>query len=274
MPTKRLAFFDYDLNEFHADHFLALLRGPLAERGFIVSSCFGLQDAPSREWAKKHNVPYAADLADLDKNSDFLIILAPDNAEQHERIAELTLPFGKPTFIDKTFAPDFATAERIFALADRYRAPVIGGSSLRYTEELNALKREDVISLQVWGGGRVYDIYLAHPLEMIVATMGAEVIAALREGDDRYAQLHIRYSGGRSANMFMSLPTPCAYYAMSTTPAEVKFHKIKSDFFRRQMTDILDFFERGEPTIDRRETLTLQWLRDVALGAAGEWRRR
>jgi hypothetical protein len=43
------------------------------------------------------------------------------------------LPFGKTTFVDKTFAPDVATAERIFKKADQHKAALQSSSALRYT---------------------------------------------------------------------------------------------------------------------------------------------
>jgi len=43
---------------------------------------------------------------------------------------------GKPTFVDKTFAPNAAAAERIFNLAAKHKTPVWSSSALRFVDAL------------------------------------------------------------------------------------------------------------------------------------------
>jgi hypothetical protein len=49
---------------------------------------------------------------------------APSTPETHLELCQAVLPFGKATYVDKTFAPDLATAREIFALADQHAAAV------------------------------------------------------------------------------------------------------------------------------------------------------
>ena len=52
-------------------------------------------------------------------------MLSPDNCEMHETLCPLPLASGKPTYIDKTFAPDGAAARRIFKMAEAAEDPVL-----------------------------------------------------------------------------------------------------------------------------------------------------
>src|SRR5690349_20236031 len=116
---RRIGFVDDDLDNFHARVYLEAIRGPLKDRGYVVSGATALQHEKSRAWAAKNNLEYHESAATLDKATDVYAILAPSTPGTHEALCGQILPFGKTTFVDKTFAPDAAAAQRIFALADR-----------------------------------------------------------------------------------------------------------------------------------------------------------
>src|SRR5688500_5019974 len=105
MP-KRIGFVDNKLENFHANVFLKAFRNDLKDRGWLVAGCYALDAADGRAWAKKNDVPFFDTPGGLDANVDAYMILAPSNPELHLPLAEKFLPFGKPTYIDKTFAPD------------------------------------------------------------------------------------------------------------------------------------------------------------------------
>ena len=113
--SQRIGFVDFDLNNFHADIYLKLLRGDLQARGFTVAGATALQAESSQAWCAQNGVPYYSDVDALDAYVDCYAVLAPSNPEVHETLCQRVFPCGKPTYVDKTFAPDLATAERIFA---------------------------------------------------------------------------------------------------------------------------------------------------------------
>ena len=83
------------------------------------------------EWCAKYGVKKCETIEELCEKSDAIIVLAPSNPEKHLRYAEKVLPYGKLTYIDKTFAPDVATAEKIFELGEKYGAKLFSSSALR-----------------------------------------------------------------------------------------------------------------------------------------------
>src|SRR4051794_28582268 len=130
---KRIGFVDYRLENFHANVFLKAYRGALRERGWSVAGAYALDEGDGRAWAKKNDLAYFDSPAALNESVDAFMILAPANPELHLALCEAVFPFGKTTYVDKTFAPDLATAKMIFQLADRHKTPIQTTSALRYT---------------------------------------------------------------------------------------------------------------------------------------------
>ncbi|MFT5090776.1 MAG: hypothetical protein ACI8PG_005157, partial [Planctomycetota bacterium] len=48
--SQRIGFVDFNLENFHADVYLKLLRGELATRGFDVAGATALEEEPSKVW--------------------------------------------------------------------------------------------------------------------------------------------------------------------------------------------------------------------------------
>ena len=128
---KRIGIVDDNLDNFHARVYLEAFRGPLKERGYTVTGAFALQKDKSKAWAAKNNLDVFDHVAELDKVVDAYAVLAPSTPKTHEELCGLVFPFGKTTFVDKTFAPDVATAERLFQKADQHKAVIQSSSALR-----------------------------------------------------------------------------------------------------------------------------------------------
>lgn len=140
MLQKRIGFVDYDLDNFHANTFLRIIRNDLSQRGFTVSGCHALCTDAGKTWAEKNNINYYSTPEELNEAVDFYIILAPSNPELHLKLCKTIFPFGKTSYVDKTFAPDYDTAEKIFTLAEKYKIKIQTSSALRYTEVKNYVK--------------------------------------------------------------------------------------------------------------------------------------
>jgi predicted dehydrogenase len=270
--ATRIGFVDYKLENYHANVFLKAYRGELKDRA-TVAGCFALDEADGRAWAKKNDVPYFDSVQKLHEQIDAFMILAPSNPELHFKLAEMVLPFGQPTYVDKTFAPDLATAKQIFELADRHKAPVQTTSALRYTNVQDHVKtaggREAVKHMVAWGGGSSFGEYAIHPLELIVSCMGHEVESLMRRGGEQYAQLLINYTGGRTAvaNVYTRGNTPFA--AGVTTEKETKLLSVDtSKIFLNNAAAVLEFFESAKPNVDRSESLTIRRILDAAAADA------
>ena len=264
---KRIGFVDLDLENYHANVFLQALRGPLASRGFTIAGATGTKATESRSWAAKNRIPFFEDDAKLNAAVDFFMILAPSNPEVHLELCRRILPFRKPTYVDKTFAPTHTVAQQIFSLADQYGTPIQTTSALRYTNVQDEVRKSPakVEHMITWGGGGSFDEYAIHPLELLISVMGHEATALMRRGTPERAQLLVEFTGGRTGvvNVFPKTTTPFA--ASFTTEKATRYVEVDvPKIFVNNQSAILDFFAAGKPNIDRRESLILMRLLDAA----------
>jgi predicted dehydrogenase len=272
-PHQRIGLVDYQLDNFHANTFLPLLHGPLAERGYRIAGATALRREESSAWAHQRNIPWYETIRELDEQVDCFMILAPSNPECHLGLCEQVFPCGKTTFVDKTFAPDLSTALQLFALADQYCIAVQSSSALRYTAVQQAIRAldEPVQHLYVWAGGTTFDEYAIHPVELIVSCLGANATEIVRVGAASHPQLLLQFQGDRSAVIDFTAGADVPYAAAITTARTTEFLMLDlADLFRDALSAVLDFFDAGVPQFDRAETLLVRNILDVALRPAAD----
>ncbi len=265
---KRIGFVDNSLENYHANTYLKLLREDLKDRGYTVAGGTGLKAAESQVWAEKNGVPYFESVKALDAAVDHYIVLAPSDPDVHLKLCRKVFPFGKPTYVDKTFAPDLKTARKIFALADKHRVPMQTTSALRYTnvqDHVQEVGPKAVRHMVTWGGGSSFGEYAIHPVELAISCMGPKARRLMRRGTGDHAQLLIDFTKGRSAivNVYTNQSTP--YAASVTTKKDTRPLPVESaKIFLNTAAAILDMFDSGEPSIDRKESLMIRRILDVA----------
>jgi predicted dehydrogenase len=204
----RIGFVDNRLENYHANVFLKAFRGQLKDRGWTVAGCWSRDADDGRAWAAHNDVPWYGSPAALNEQVDAFMVLAPSNPELHLELCEQVFPFAKPTYVDKTFAPDIATARKIFDLADHHKTPVQTTSALRYTNVQDHVKSAGgagaVKHMITWGGGSSFAEYAIHPVELLISCMGAKATSLMRRGGGEYSQLLINFDGNRTgvANVF------------------------------------------------------------------------
>lgn len=263
----RIGYVDYQLGNYHANVYLEHTRGELKSRGFEIAGAWGMDEKIGKAWCDENKVPWF-DQPALNDAVDGYMVLAPSNPELHLDLCKRCLPFGKPTYVDKTFAPDVKTARAIFRLADKHGCPMQTTSALRYTN-VQAHAREvghDAIQHMVaWGGGRSFEEYAIHPVELVVSCMGADVRRLMRRGKGEQGQLLLDFTGGRTAvvNVYAQANTPFAA-SVTTGEATTLLTVDGSRLFVDALAAIFDFFKAGQPNIDRAESLAVRKILDAA----------
>jgi hypothetical protein len=269
-PTmKKIGFIDYYLDEWHANNYPGWIReSPANGSGAVLAYAWGERDSPggvsSAAWGRKYGAEICGSIEELCEKSDVILLLSPDNSEKHLEYAGRALPCGKPCYIDKTFAPGLAEAEEIFALAERYGAPLCSSSALRFAAEI-AEFNGGARSIISGGGGPSFATYAVHQMEMIVKVMGtgAEKVMGLMNGGNK--SLAIRFGDGRGA-LFNQAAGSSAPFAVSIEAGgKTEYRPIVSDFFRAFIDGLLVFYETGKPLAPKAETLSV-----IALIEAGE----
>ncbi|WP_442484555.1 hypothetical protein [Aeoliella sp. SH292] len=266
MNAKQVGFVDDHLDNFHANTYLDALRGPLAFRGWKVSGVTALQYEKGVAWAKEKGLPYFHSVGELAPVCDAFLVLAPSTPDTHLALCEMVLPYGKPTFVDKTFAPSAAIAEQIFLFADASSAPIQTTSALRTTNVQQVVAALDVplTGMALWAGGSSFEEYGVHPVELAVSCLGPEVDRIAVSGGGSCSTLLLDFSGGRTATIHFNADAHIPFFSVLETergaqPVEVD----DSTLFLDAAAAILDFFDAGKPLIPREQTIAIMRVLDA-----------
>ena len=269
---KTVGFIDYFLHEWHANEYPAMIATYNEKNGtdYQVKYAWAEIDSPNAgarttdEWCADYGVERCATIEELCEKCDYVFVLAPSNPEKHLEYAKKVFACGKSPYIDKTFAPDFATAKEIYALAEKYGVKFFSTSALRYAEELNAYMG-NAYSVFTTGGGSNLDEYIIHQIEMIVKCLGVGAHAVGYFKNDEREWADIAYLDGRNARLNFAPTLPFA--ATVVIAGETKEHAINSPFFDNLMADIFHFFETGETSLCGCETLEVMKIREEVLAS-------
>ena len=263
----KIGFVDYYLDEWHATNYPGMLARASEELGIpceIVGAYAALDIPPhsglrsTDEWCRELGIKKYATIASLAEACDSFLIFSPDNPEQHYPLAKAILPYGKPTFIDKTFAASYEDAKRIIELAKAHGTPMYSTSSLRYAAEIEGTRGSRVAAIE---GNYVHmKDYLVHTGEMVVTVLGTGIstVTCRTEGETYY--FAVDYADGRAATVKMA----------PDLPFKVNDCVVTSDFFGAQIENILLFYSDKEPKVSYEEMLEVATFIDLATAAIKE----
>ena len=267
---KKIGIIDYFIDEWHSNTYLGLFEKASKELGvdYKVTYAYAEVEQPGKmltdDWCAKNNVTRCYSIEELCEKSDNILILAPANPETHLKYAKVALPYGKTTYIDKTFAPDLQTAKEIFAIAEKYNTKIFTSSALRYAEEIAGYT--NVKNVMIKGGGRSLEEYIIHQIEMAVKMTGGA----------QAEQVHVFHSAKQSttvveyADKTVTLSYSNSGWGFSvdveTENANCEFKNIeKGTEFYRLVESIVKFFETNEEPFDKKETLAVFAIRDAIM---------
>lgn len=272
----KIGFIDYYLDEFHANKYPAWIEEASGGR-LKVAYAYGLKDKEdgltNAEWSEKYGVQLLDTIEEVVASSDGLIVLSPDNPEYHEQLSELALRSGKPTYIDKTFAPDRAAALRLIELAKQNETPMYSTSALRFADEYANIERDQVEVISSWGPG-TYANYSIHQIEPIVALMGAQPLRIMAIGTETSPSIVIDYGAGKQATI-RQFTGDCPFMmAVQSSTRLTKLVKVESNFFGAFIHNLVGFFESGVPAVNTQETVAVITLIEYgtkAMQALYQW---
>ena len=257
----KIGFVDYYLDEWHASNYPAFFERAAQKLGIecsVVGAFATLDKSPkdngktTDEWCREHDIPRFDDIDDLASVCDVFLVFAPDDPEQHYSLANMVLPYGKRTFIDKTFAASEADARAIIDLANKYNTPMYSTSSLRYAIEVEEAKGMRDIS--VHGTYKYMKDYLVHTGEMVVSILGTGISSIECDIDDKTYFFNVKYQDDRAARVEM----------FPKCPFKVNGNTVESDYFGRQIENILKFFNGESATVSADEMIEVARFIDMA----------
>lgn len=273
---KKIGFIDYYLDEWHANNYPALIK-EISGGELEVTCAYGQIDSPiggmtTDEWCAKYNIPRCLTIEEVVEQSDLLVVLSPDNCEMHEELCQIPLRSGKPTYVDKTFAPDYATARRIFDIAEAHNTPCYSTSALRFADEFKDVDRAGVTAITSVGPNG-FETYAIHQLEPIVMLMNAPVSRVMYIPGNKWYTAVLEFADRRRATL-AGFESGAPFLLNVASDAGNRTITVQSDFFRNFIVELCDFFLNGTLKVPHEETLTIMAVRGAVLKAQNtpcEW---
>ncbi|MGG6310391.1 hypothetical protein [Paenibacillus macerans] len=273
---KKIGFIDLHLDQFHADKYPGWIEQASAG-AMKVAYAYGKRDKENgrtnEAWCRERGIELLPTIGEVVERSDYLIVLSPDNPEFHEELSRLPLASGKPTYIDKTFAPDRETAVRLFDLASAHGTPMYSTSALRFAGEYAQVDPEGIQTISSWGPG-AFANYSIHQIEPVVSLMGAHPLSVMYTGTPGSPALLIDFGAGRRASIH-HLGDNCPFtIGIKYDNGNFAQATANSNFFEAFIRNLVDFFETGKPVVDSAETIAVITIIEYGLKAAetpGVW---
>ena len=276
---KKIGFVDYYVSEWHANNYPAWIKDASEKLGLEYEVAYAwaeeyvspVDKRNTDEWCRDFGVERCESIAELCEKSDYIVVLAPSNPEKHLEYASEVLKYGKRTYIDKTFAPDYKTARKIFNIGEKYGADFFSSSALRYNSALDGLVGSKYIT--TFGGGSNFPEYAVHQAEMVIATMKCEATSVKVERQGSQYITSVRLSDGREATMIYAPSLSYGIMAECEGGSSV-YRSAAAGHFQSLILDILNFFETGDHSFLSDETLLVMKLREAMLRGTerlGEW---
>lgn len=275
---KKIGFIDYYLSEWHANNYPAWIKTACEKLGVDYGVCYAyseIEKSPvdgitGTEWCEKNGVEKCDSIEEVCEKSDVILVLSPSNPEKHLEYAKKVLPYGKKTYIDKTFTPDYAQAKEIFDLGEKYGTPFFSTSALRYAKELKEFE-EKLGTNRVFiitGGGGSFEEYCIHQIEMLVRLTDskAEKVEVKRQNGGKAVFCTVYFENGDIGNLTYA---PSLGFTVSGQDEKFNgFTRAMTDgYFQNLIEDIINFYETGKASFDPAQTLECMRIREMLINA-------
>ena len=267
----KLGFIDFYIDEWHANNYPGMIDEYNKAHGTDHKVAYAWAETEpaghlsTAEWCERFGAEKCETIEELCEKADHVIVLAPSDPDKHLGYAEKVFATGTSPYIDKTFAPDYPTAKRIFDLANEHNVKFFSSSALRYADELSCFKG-DAVAITTTGGGSNIEEYLIHQVEMAVKCLGVDGGKAVYEQVADEGRAEVYYENGKRAS-FLYAPAMPFTAVVADKDGKSSYRPINSKFFVNLIADIIRFFETGETSFDPAETLEVMRIRDAVLAA-------
>ncbi len=273
-------FIDNFIDEFHSNHYVEMIRKSPRGAEFELTYAWERAPLPGRrdlkQWCADTGMIPAASVEEVVDRCDCIVVLSPNNAELHEELGNLPLRSGKPVYIDKTFAPDRASAVRMMTLAQENHTPLMSTSALRYAPAVRALKEKKPHFVSSIGTGLSLEIYGVHMTEMLVMLLGIGASELMVNASGPTRIVTVRYPDER-LGLIQFIPGQNFQVTVQFGEKEsIATGPLDTDYFQHFVNAMTEFFYTGVPSIDPRETLEVMSILESAVPAQntpGKWRK-
>ena len=251
----------------HADMFLGFIKDTHEYSDVEVVGVYSHEPEAARTLSEKHGVKVLENYADAVGKIDGLVVTAR-HGDNHYKYAAPYIESGIPMFIDKPITINEDEAVEFMRRTRTAGVKICGGSSLKHTDEIRALRAEvlEGVDGETVGGivrapiatasehGGFY-FYAQHLCEMVLEPFGRYPRSVIATTSGPTHNVIFRYEG------FDVLGTYCndsgAYFAARFTKGGTSGGAIAfGECFRREFREFYDLLSGGEQNISYEDFIS------------------
>jgi predicted dehydrogenase len=231
-------------------------------------------DRFTSELKDKWGVEIVDSIEELCKKVDAVLLESVDGRPHLNQVRPV-FASKKPVFIDKPFAASFADAREIVRLSRESGTPFFSSSSLRFANDLQAMKRDEKLGAPL--GAFTYgpaptephhpDLfwYGIHAVEMLYTLMGPGCESVTRVHANGADVVTGRWKDGRVGTMRGIRDGKQDYGAVAFgAKANVATPTPMKNDYRNLLVEIVKFFQTGAPPVSPEETLEIMAFMEAA----------
>ncbi|MBN2642357.1 MAG: Gfo/Idh/MocA family oxidoreductase [Victivallales bacterium] len=189
------------------------------------------------------------------------------DGNQHLEQFKRLVKFGKPVFIDKPLACNYADAREIANIAREHNIPIMTASAIRYAKGIDKLVEidETVESCEAFGpmallhDYRDYFWYGIHSAEVLFSFMGQGCIAVQTFNTENVDVIVGTWGDGRIGTLRGNRVNANNFGCVITTNKATKFGEASGEipYYALMLKHIIPFFETGNSPINFEESLEI-----------------
>ena len=190
------------------------------------------------------------------------------DGDQHLEQFKVLANFGKPVYIDKPLACNYADAKAIVELAQAKNVPLMSCSSIRYAMGINDLKQPEdteVFACQAFGPMNLLDDYRdyfwygIHSTEIVFAMLGKGCESVQVIPTEHADLLFGRWADGRIGSILGNRNGVWEFGCTITTNTHQRQAVASSavPYYTMLLKEVIPFFQTGKSPLDIEETLNI-----------------
>ena len=273
---KKIGFIDYYLDQYHAVKYPAWLK-EYSNGEMEVAYAWAKTDKPdgktNKEFCEENGIKLLDTMEEVIELSDYLVVMSPDNPEQHEELCRLVFASGKPVYVDKTFTATKDSAVRMVDLAKENGTPFFSASAMRFTEGIKKADREGLDAINSVGSG-TFENYFIHQLEPIVTLMGSDISKIIYFGTESTLMFALKFKDGRTATI-SQMGWECGFnMTLNYIDEHSVILEVDEDVYFNLINAIIKFFKDGILPVPPEETLQMMNIIECgekAMNVPGVW---
>jgi len=263
---KKVGIIDNHISNFHSNTYFKLFHEIATEEKreeYKITHIYAAADKSpvngetTEEWCEKTGAIACKSPKEVCDAVDVIMVLAPNNPELHEEFCAIAFKSGKRVYVDKTFAPDYATAKRIIEIGRDNGAQFWSSSATRFEPSLaeflsDKAPKVDAVTIEC---GINFQIYSIHLIELMNTFMKNGAKSVICHNNEATLIFEVLFLDGRKAFLNLFTGTEIEFGCFPQIDGKCQAIFCRGDFWKGFSRALLDYFETGIAPISAESTL-------------------